>query len=425
MRRSYYLVFLVLLTFFVISFITNVINALIPAFREDFALSLTLAGLLPFAFFIAYGVMSIPAGLVVEKYGEKATMMVSFGVAALGAFALAFFANYLTAVVSLFVIGSGMAMLQVAINPLLREAGGEENFAFNSLLGQLCFGLASFLSPLVYSYFVVNLEAAGPDPDGFIGLLAALVPADLPWLSIYWLSASLALLMIVVVAVSKFPTVHRTEEERTGDAGTYKELLRKPLVWAFFFGIFAYVGSEQGVGNWISEFLSVYHGYDPQTVGARTVSWFWGSMTLGTLLGLGVIKLFDSRRVLIVFTLITITCLLLALFGSGETALVAFPAIGFFISVMWPVTFSLALNSVEEHHGAFAGILVTGIAGGAIVPFIVGALGDAFGLRGGMLFLLIPYGYILSVGFWAEPLVTNKTIDFGKKGEVVPPVHET
>ena len=100
---------------------------------------------------------------------------------------------------------------------------------------------------------------------------------------------------------------------------------------------------------------------------------------------------------------------------SGPVALVAFPLVGFFSSVMYPVIFSLALNSVEEQHGSFSGILVTAIIGGAVVPIIVGGLGDLFGLRNGMLFLYVTMAYILSIGFWAKPLIQNVTIEFGKK----------
>ena len=138
-------------------------------------------------------------------------------------------------------------------------------------------------------------------------------------------------------------------------------------------------------------------------------------MTAGTVLGLFLLKVMDSKKILVAFTSMVLVCLATALFASGKVALYAFPAIGFFIAVMWPIIFSLALNSVEEHHGTFSGILVTGIAGGAIVPLIVGSLGDLFGLRIGMLFLFIAFGYILSIGFWAKPLVSNKTIDFAGK----------
>jgi fucose permease len=99
-------------------------------------------------------------------------------------------------------------------------------------------------------------------------------------------------------------------------------------------------------------------------------------------------------------------------------ARIAFPLVGFFAAVMYPVIFSLALNSVAEHHGSFAGILITGIIGGAIVPLIVGGLGDIFGLRNGMLFLYLTMGYILSIGFWAKPLIKNVTIQMRKKEAV-------
>ncbi len=413
MKRNYYLVVLILVIFFVISFLTNIIGPLVPEIIEDFDLSLTMVAVLPFAFFIAYGAMSIPSGLLIEEYSEKTIMISAFLVAFGGALLFGLFPNYLIAIISLFLIGTGMAMLQVAINPLLREAGGEEHFAFNSQLGQLFFGLASFLSPLVYSYLVVNLQSG--ETSGFLlSTISAIVPEELPWISLYWIFAVVSLLMVVVIMASHFPEIERKEDEKVGALETL-ELLKKPMVWLFFLGIFCYVGSEQGVANWISEFLSTYHGYDPQTTGASTVSWFWGMMTAGTVLGLLLLKVMDSRNVLILFTTGALICLSLALFGSGEMALYAFPAIGFLISVMWPVIFSLALNSVTENHGSFSGILVTGIVGGAVVPLIVGSLGDVIGLRYGMFFLYLTFGYILSIGFWAKPLVTNKTIEFSSK----------
>jgi fucose permease len=204
-RRSYYVVGLIFLTFFVISFLTNIIGPLVPEIIDDFDLSLTLVAVLPFAFFIAYGVMSIPSGLLIERFQEKPVMVAAFAVAFVGSSMLALFPNYLTAICSLFLIGSGMAMLQVAINPLLREAGGEEHFAFNATLAQLIFGAASFLSPLVYSYLVRNLETRSVDSNLLITTLASVVPEDIPWISLYWLFAVIALLMVGIVALSRIP----------------------------------------------------------------------------------------------------------------------------------------------------------------------------------------------------------------------------
>src|SRR3954454_8331770 len=217
MKRNYYTVALIMLTFFVISFLTNVIGPLIPDIIKGFNLNLTLVALLPFAFFIAYGVMSIPSGMLIEKYKEKKIMIAAFVVAFWGSLLLAFVPNYLTAVLSLFLIGCGMAMLQVVINPLLRTSGGEEHYAFNSVLAQLIFGLASFLSPLVYSYMVSKLQKG----DGDATLLQNLVPPNLPWISLYWLFAVISLLMIVVIVISKFPKVVLSNEEKAGALQTH------------------------------------------------------------------------------------------------------------------------------------------------------------------------------------------------------------
>lgn len=415
MRRSYFIVGLIFLTFFVISFLTNIIGPLVPEIIDDFNLSLTLVAVLPFAFFIAYGVMSIPSGILIEKFQEKPVMVAAFLVASLGSMILALFPNYLTAVVSLFLIGSGMAMLQVAINPLLREAGGEEHFAFNATLAQLIFGLASFFSPLVYSYLVLNLQEVTRESNLLITMLSKIVPEDLQWISLYWLFAVISIGMVIIILVSRIPKVERTEEERVGGLKTYLELFRNPMVILFFLGIFTYVGTEQGVANWISEFLNKYHGYDPQTTGARTISFFWGLMTVGGILGVVLLKLVDSKIVLVGFTIGALLSLTAALYLPGSVALVAFPMVGFFAAVMYPVIFSLALNSVKEHHGSFSGILVTAIIGGAVVPLIIGGLGDLFGLRNGMLFLYLTMGYILSIGIWSKPLIRNVTIEFGKR----------
>ena len=120
----------------------------------------------------------------------------------------------------------------------------------------------------------------------------------------------------------------------------------------------------------------------------------------------------DSRKLLIFSTSFTILFLSLALLGSAQMALIFFPLVGFSISVMYSIIFSLGLNSVREHHGSLSGILCSGIAGGAIVPLVIGALGETMGIRYSMFFLLIPLAFICSIGFWAKPLVTNKTISF-------------
>ena len=230
------------------------------------------------------------------------------------------------------------------------------------------------------------------------------------WISLYWIFAAVTLIMSLIIIAAGFPKVELKDEEKVGGLETHPKLFKNKYVILYFIGIFAYVGTEQGVGNWISEFFHQYHGFNPQTTGAEAVAWFWGLLTIGCLLGLLLLKLVDSRIILSTAALLAIICLTTALISEGNTAMIAFPLIGFFLSVMWSIIFSLALNSMAEHHGAFSGILCTGIIGGAIVPLVIGGLADIFGLRFGMMFLYVTLSFIFSVGIWAKPIIKNKTI---------------
>jgi fucose permease len=403
MKINYYLVGLIFLTFFVISFITNILGALNPDVINSFKLSLTFSAFLPFAFFIAYGVMSIPASILVEKYKEKRIMISAFVVAFIGSLLFSLFPYYSVFILSLFLMGSGMAMLQVAINPLLRVSGGEKHFAFNSVMAQLIFGGASFLAPMFLTYLILNKT-----------IFAKLVPNDLPWVALYWAFTLILLLMVFVIVISNFPEVERKEDEKSGTWGTHKFLFSQKIVILYFIGIFSYVGTEQGVSYWISKFLFTYHNYNPITIGSSIVGWFWGMMVIGCLIGLGLLKLFDSRKILVSAVIFATFFLTAALFGSGNVALIAFPMVGFSLSVMWSIIFSLALNSVNKHHGSFSGILCTAIIGGAVVQLFIGWLGDTFGLRVGMSFIYVTLAYMLFLGIWANPIITNETIKLKK-----------
>src|ERR1700704_6547039 len=409
MARSRYAVSLVFLTFFVISLLTNILGPIVPDIISSFHVSLTAAGFLAFAFFIAYGVMSIPAGFLVERFTEKPVMALAFLAGTLGSLSFALFPGYHVAIISLFVIGAGMAVLQVAINPLLRVVGGEEHFAFNSAFAQLIFGAASFVSPLVYSDLVRHLDPAHRDLKGLYAVLGGITTPALPWASIYWIFAVVSGVCVVMITLLRLPKVERTAEESAGTLSMYRQLLRNRYVWLYFLAIIAYVGCEQGTADWMSPFLERYHHVDPHKGGADAVAYYWGLMTAGGRLGMGLLKLFDSRRVLIGFSLGALCMLSVALFGPAEVSRVAFPCIGFFASIMWPTLVSLGLNSVPQHHGPFAGILCSGIMGGALVPFVIGCFEEVYGIRFGMLFLYLTFGFVLSVGVWARPLIRNAT----------------
>lgn len=389
----------ILLIWFVISFVTNLLGPLMPVLIKDFQLSLALAGFLPFSFFLAYGLISIPAGALLESRGAATVLSLALLLNFSGSLWIALFPGYSSVVLGLFIIGLGMAMLQVVINPLMRSTVGEAQFAFYSVTAQLVFGFASFLSPYVYTHLI---ETTGTSVQ------------SMSWLRFYWIFLAVFLVLICITLMMKLPQVELKDDEKSGGWSSYRVLLKDRQVWCFFLGIVAYVGTEQSLANWMAEFLQRYHHLSSTSYGADAVAWFWGLMSIGCLLGLVLLKLFDSKQVLASFSGLAALSVAAALFGPARLSIYAFPAAGFFLSVMFSIVFSLALNSRKDLHGAFSGILCSGILGGAILPLLVGVLGDYLGLRSALCLVFITIAYIFSLSFWAKPLVSNQTMSFSQ-----------
>ena len=383
--------------FFVISFITNIIGPLIPQFIKTYDLSLVLASFLPLSFFFSYGVFSVPAGIFLERYGGKIVMLSAFIISSVGAALIILMPGYLSFIFSFFMIGTGMAILQVAINPLLRYAVSGENFAFFSIIGQLAFGSASFLSPVFYRFLL--------EKKIFFGLH---IFNDEPWLWIYVLFILAIIALLLFLYFLKIPGNQSTSEKF--DINVFSKFLNNRISYFYFFGIFSYVGVEQGINNWSSEFLYQYHSLDPEKVGVEVISAFWGNLTIGTIISLFLVKLIDEKKLLSIYSLSSFIIAFLAIHGDSEISVLSFKLLGFSISGVWSVMISLGLNSVPKNHSVFTGILLTGIVGGAIFPFIVAGIGQLFNLKVGMHVILIGLVYLLYVSFTAKPLISNKTI---------------
>ena len=410
MKRNYFIVFLIMLIFVSISFVTNIIDPMGTDVRLSFGLNATQQGYLGAALFWAYAVMSIPAGMLIERFSPKPVLVGAFLLSCVGTFVFAVYPSYSVAIPMLFLVGVGFAMLQVVINPLLRVAGGEAHYAFFGNMSQLIFAVGSAVSPHVYTYLVGHLKDPTLPRNFLITSLEKVVAHGLPWISLYWVFTLVLLLMAFILAFVKIPRFELTADERVGSLATIKILLKSKTVWFFFVGIICYVATEQGVAQWIKQFLLDYHHVDSDLADRIAVSGFWGAMTVGCAVGLVLLKLFDSRKILVVFGAGGIISLLIGLFGSKNTAMIFLPMMGFWCSVGWPVVFSLALNSVDKYHGSFAGILCTGILGGALMPPLIGTIGDHFGLRFGMLTIVLTLIYIIAVGVFSKPLVNNATI---------------
>ena len=244
MRKNLGMLALIMAFWFTISFITNILGPLIPDIIHNFNLSdLAMAGFIPTSFFLAYAIMSIPAGLLIDRFGEKPVLFGGFLMPFIGTILFACMHTYPMLLASSFIIGLGMAMLQTVLNPLQRTVGGEENYAFIAELAQFMFGIASFLSPLVYTYLIRELDPATytAGKGFFIDLLADITPREMPWVSLYWVFTILLLVMLIAVGVSRFPKIELKEDEKSGSKDSYLALFKQKYVWLFFLGIFCYI----------------------------------------------------------------------------------------------------------------------------------------------------------------------------------------
>jgi fucose permease len=420
--KNFRIVVLVMLVFVVVSFITNLMDPMGTDLQASFKLTETQLGYLSFAMFLAYAFMSLPAGLLVERFSAKAVLITAFLLAILGAFAIAAHPTFATVIPAFFLIGVGFAMLQVVTIPLLRSAAGGEHMAFLGNMSQLIFALGSAVSPYVYVYLVNGLKHPAASQNIVFTTLSHLAPLGLLWVSLYWVITVMLLVMVLAIAIIRWPRLELTEDEKVGSFGVVFQLLKRKTVWLYLIGVICYVGTEQGVATKIKGFLVNCHQVDPDLADKVAVSGFWGAMAIGCAVGLALVKVFDSRTVLWAFSVGGILTLLLALFTPSATvAMYALPMLGFWCSVGCPIVFALALNSLERHHGTLTGILCTGIVGGGFLPPIIGHIADSFGplgLRYGMLAILATWGYLFSMGFWARPLVNNATIGSSTKAAI-------
>ncbi len=405
--RKALILFTVGIAVFAMSILTNLSGTVLPFAKDSMNLSLSMAGILPFAFFIAYAVMSIPAGCIHERHSARSMIITAFCFTALATLSFIVLPSYGVFLASLFIAGAGMSVVQVVINPLVRNVGGEEYFSFYLIFGQLVYGAGSILSPLIFSYLITRLNA-GNLSNPIIALIRVLTPPTMPWISIYWVCMIACIFVLLLLFLIKFPKMEMNSEDKIGGLKVLVKLLKDRKVWLFFFGIFAYAGVEQGVSNWMTKFLETYHGLNPETSGAVILSRFWLCISLGGGLGVILILLMSVKKMLGIFALIAMILLGLSLFGSADIVIYTFPLCGLFFAIMYPSILSLGMNSILEHHGALSGILCTGICGAAVISLLIGFLGDLIGLKLAMSIIFVPLFYVLFISIWAKPIIKNK-----------------
>lgn len=454
--------------FFMWGFITVVNDPLIAAFKKIFELSAVQASLVQFAFFIAFFVVSVIYFLIsstsgsdpINRLGYKRGMAVSLLVCSLGCFAFypaALLESYPMFLVSLFILASGIALLQICANPYAAIMGDKRTASSRLNFAQGLNSLGTTIAPLTASILIFEFFTQNSEPT-----LEAIS-------STYLITGSLFLLIAGIVSLAKMPTYTNLEviEQGTG-------VLRFPQLAKGIPAIFCYVGAEVTVGSFMMLYMEKVLGLEATEAGAY-LAFYWGGIMIGRLLGavafdesrspqtkyplmggiavlvflfiygikglqlvdgsivfeglsfsevtyyllfLGVsfmgfiIGRSDAARTLSIFAVVAIGLLLLgALGGPTELALWALLSLGLFNSIMWSNIFTLAIKDLGKYTSQGSSLLIMAIVGGAFLPLLQGFMIDRIGVQLSFLIPVLCYLYILYYGLAGHKSKTVEEVD--------------
>jgi FHS family L-fucose permease-like MFS transporter len=403
-RERSYLAPLVALTslFFMWGLITSLNDILIPHLKAAFTLNYTEATLIQLAFFGAYFVMSVPSGWLVERIGYKRGIIVGLLVAAVGCVAFypaAAAASYVLFLGALFVLASGITLLQVAANPYVTILGPARTASSRLTLTQAFNSLGTTIGPYVGATLI--LAAPVPSAPG----AGAAPAAEAALVQTPYLALAAALFVIAMLfAVLRLPAVGASE---SGLAS--KDSTRETPVWSHrhlvlgVVAIFVYVGGEVAIGSLLVNFMM-----DPSVAGlpqqaaGQHLSYYWGGAMVGRFVGALAMVYLKPGRVLAFNATAAVVLLLVAVASAGHTAMWSVLAIGLCNSIMFPTIFALALVGLGRHTGEGSGLLCMAIVGGALVPVIQGYFADHVGIVNSFLVPVVCYLYIVFYGLYGH-----------------------
>ncbi len=370
--------------YFGIGFITALNDILVPHFKDLFHLANVTALLVQFCFFGAYFVMSLPSGWIVGKIGYKRGIVVALSVMGIGlllflpASIIIFYPLFLFA---LFIVGSGLALLQVAINPYVGALGTPETAASRLNLCGFANSFAGWRAPKIGAAFIFVAASASAAELAY--------SVRMP----YMILAGLAFLMAIVTHFVHLPDLIEAREKDTvsdGSAWNFRHLRFGAI------GIFVYVGAEVAIGSLMINYLGQPSmGSMSHAAAAEYVSLYWGGAMIGRLIGFFALKWISAPKALTFVSVLASLCISGAIFGHGSVALWAVVSCGLFNSVMWPCIFPMSVAGLGKFTSQGSGILITMVVGGAVIPEIQGLLADSFGYQRSFAIVLLCYLYIL------------------------------
>ena len=390
--------------FFMWGFITVINNTLLPHLRSVFDLDYTQTTLIESVWFVAYFVASIPSAKLIERIGYQRSMVVGLLVMAAGALGMipaARIPSYEITLFSLFVIASGITLLQVAANPYVAVVGTPETASSRLNLVQAFNSLGTTLAPLFGGYLILARSKSGTSEAGAAALSAADRLADAQSVQLPYLIVAVVLVVLAFV-IGRFPLpamgqaalrVVREERHRHSLWSHRNLVLGVPA-------IFIYLIAEIGVSNLFINFVSAPEiGNVTHAQASNYLFLLWGGMMVGRFLGSAIMQKVAPERVLAFAATGAAIVMLAATFATGQIALWSIISVGLFHSIMFPTIFTLGIKGLGPLTEEGSGLLIMAIAGGALVV-VQGQLADRFGLQMSFLLTVACEFYVLVYALW-------------------------
>ena len=389
--------------FFMWGFITVINNTLLPHLRSVFDLNYTETTLIESVWFIAYFFASIPSAKLIERVGYQRAMVIGLIIMAVGALGMipaARLPSYTVTLVALFIIASGITLLQVAANPYVAVIGPPESASSRLNLVQAFNSAGTTLAPLFGGYLILGRSTGGTAEAGVV-LTEAERLADAQSVQLPYLIVA-AVLIVLAIVIARYPlpamgnaTRRAAKQERAG-LSLWKH---RNLVFGIP-AIFIYLIAEIGVANLFINFVSQPDiGNLTHQQASNYLFLLWGGMMVGRFLGSFLMQSIPAETVLAAFSIGAFIVMIVTVFAEGQTAMWALILVGLFHSIMFPTIFTLGIKGLGPLTEEGSGLLIMAIAGGSLVV-VHGWLADIYGLQTSFLLTAVCELYILFYALW-------------------------
>jgi FHS family L-fucose permease-like MFS transporter len=371
-------VFPVLFGFFIMGFV-DVVGISTSYVQKDFGLTDSVANLLPMMVFLWFAVFSVPTGLLMNKIGRKNTVLLSMFITFLALLVPLLTYSYGMVLFAFALLGIGNTILQVSLNPLVSNVVSKEQLTSRLTLGQFIKAIASFLGPII------------------AGLAAATLGN---WKLLFPMFAAITLLSSLWLWFTPLPRDEQVEQ--TTSFGAAFSLLKDKSILLLFLGILFVVGVDVGMNMATPKFLMERIGMPLEQAGLGT-SLYFAARTAGALTGAILLARFAAMRFFKISMLAAIGAMIILLFShSIVVVLIMVGIIGFAIANIFSIIFSMALQKRPGRGNEISGLMIMGVAGGAVLPPLMGLASDAIGQVGGMLVILAGWLSLLSASFMVK-----------------------